>query len=75
MSIFETDRFDLEQAILAMWSTKEDIDLVTSRFLDGAPMTEDEMANALIGLSALHDMRSQRAFDIFEKLIAVGKVR
>lgn len=75
MSIFETDRFDLEQAILAMWSTKEDIDLITSRYMDGPVMSEDEMANALIGLSTLHDMRSARAFEIFEKLIAVGKVR
>lgn len=74
MSIFNTDRFDLEQAILAMWSTKEDIDLITERFLDGPEMTEDEMANALIGLSAIHQMRSQKAFDIFEKLIAERKI-
>lgn len=74
MSVLTPDRFDFENAILAMWSTKEDIDLVTSRFLDGPRMTEDEMANALIGLSALHEMRCQKAFDMFEHLIAARKI-
>lgn len=69
------DRFDLEQAILAMWSTKEDIDLLLEQYLDGPkPMTEDEVSNFLIGLAAIHDARGQRAFSIFEKLVADRKV-
>lgn len=69
------DRFDLEQALLAMWSTKEDIDLLLERYLDSpVPMTEDEVSNFLIGLAAIHDARSQRAFHIFERLIAERKI-
>jgi hypothetical protein len=75
MSIFTPDRFDFEQAILAMWSTQEDIDLITERYLDGPQMTEDEVANALIGLSALHDMRCRKAFEMFERMISSGKIK
>ncbi len=65
-----TKRFELEQYVLAMWSTKEDIDLLAHRFMDSrASMTEDDIANALIGISTLHDMRSQRAFDLFEDMV------
>lgn len=65
-----TRRFDLENYILAMWSTKEDIDLLAKQYMDGVkPFTEDEMANALIGISTIHDMRSQRVFDLFEDMI------
>lgn len=71
----ELSRFDLEQAILASWTTKDDVDLLCERFFDGEPMSEDELANALIGISALHDMRCHRMFDIFERLITARKIR
>lgn len=74
MSTITPDRFDLEQAILAAWTTKEDIDLLYERFFDGPPMTEDEVANLLIGISAMHQLRCQKMFDIFERLIAARKI-
>ena len=70
----ELSRFDLEQALLAAWSTKEDIDLLMARMFDGPEMSEDEIANAMIGISALHDMRCERMFDIFERLIHARKI-
>lgn len=69
------DRFDLEQAILSAWSTKEDVDLFVEKFLDGAsPMTEDEVTNYMIGLSSIHEARCEKLFRIFERLIVDGKV-
>lgn len=69
------DRFDLEQAILAAWTTKEDLDLFLEQYMDGPrSMTEDEVANYMLGLSAIHDARMQRVFAIFEYLIAQRKI-
>jgi len=66
-------RFDLEQAIMACWNTGEDINLVSSKALEGK-MTEDELSNALIGIEQLHDMRCEKVFDIFEELIRIGEL-
>ena len=65
------DRFDLENEILNVWHTKDDLDVITERFL-GAPggsMTDDEVGNILIGLSGLHDTRCRKLFLIFETMI------
>jgi len=69
------DRFDLEQLIYKAWQTKEDVDLVLKRQLDGPkPMSEDEFANVMIGISALHDMRMQELWDCFEFLVHERKI-
>ena len=65
------DRFHLETEILNVWHTKDDLDVITERFL-GAPggsMTDDEVGNILIGLSGLHDTRCRKLFLIFETMI------
>jgi hypothetical protein len=61
--------FDLEQAIMSMWGTKEDLELLYRNVMDRSPeMTTDEIANVLLGLISLHDMRSQQCFEIFENV-------
>ena len=47
------DRFDLEAEIMHAWNTKDDLDSIAERFFDdpNGPMTEDELANLLVGLS------------------------
>jgi len=69
----EENRFDLEAALAACWNTKEDIDLLYEEALEGESTPED-LANALLGLSRLHEMRCAKAFRIFEELIASGKI-
>jgi hypothetical protein len=66
-------RFDLEQAIMLAWHTKDDIDLVIKNLLNN-PMTPDEISNVLIGISALHELRSNALFDIFSTLIKEGSI-
>lgn len=60
----------LEDLIMAAWITKEDIDLILWTVLDRKePTTEDEMANMLIGVSALHNSRMNVLFQAYEDLL------
>jgi hypothetical protein len=69
-------RFDLEQAIMEAWGTREDIKLVTDAKLNTAHVdSEDDLANTLIGIEYLHNLRMQRVFDIFEHLVKEGKIQ
>ena len=64
------DRFDLESAIQTVWNTKDDLELITQQMVDGPEtMTEDELANVMIGLSELHDIRCKKLFSVFETML------
>ena len=65
------DRFHLETEILNVWHTKDDLEAITERILDGpdGPMSEDEVGNLLIGLSAMHEIRCKKLFLIFETMV------
>ena len=72
----QRDRFDLEDLISRAWSTKEDIDLFVEMYADGKePMTEDEVANIMIGLSHIHNMRMQQLEDCVNQLVEQGKLK
>jgi|TARA_R110000851_G_scaffold50007_1_gene119897 hypothetical protein len=73
--------FDLESEIMSVWNTKDDLELITSRMMDDPdPMSEDDIANVLIGLTELHDIRCKKLFNVFEAMLrerrftAMGKV-
>lgn len=56
---------DLEDAIYMMWQTSDDLNLFFRYHGDAEkPMTEDEVANGLLGLKLLHDMRGWNAMDV-----------
>ena len=60
------NKIDLESAIMAVWQTGEDIDLLYKHHGDAQrPMTEDEVANALLGIKVLHDMRMEKLMDTY----------
>ncbi|MDP7368627.1 MAG: hypothetical protein QGH83_15370 [Candidatus Pacebacteria bacterium] len=65
------DRFNLEEEIMNVWQTRNDLDAVTERIIDDpdGPMTEDEIANVLIGLSELHETRCIKLFKVYESMI------
>ena len=66
----EYDRFNLEAEIMSVWNTKDDLNAITSRMMDDPdPMSEDDIANVLIGLSELHDIRCKKLFRVFETMI------
>lgn len=64
-------RFDLEQQIMECWNVTTDLKRVTEYLLD-APLEsgrEDKIANMLIGIEALYEVKFDRCFRTFEKLI------
>lgn len=63
-------RFDLEQAIFAAWGTKDDISVIITHVLEDSNVTNDRTANMLIGLELLHELRMQKVFSLFERLVA-----
>ena len=70
----KTDRcslqFDLEQQIMSMWGTKEELELFLDAYIDGpAEMTEDEVHNIVYGIACMHNLKSDKAFRTFEKLL------
>jgi hypothetical protein len=67
------DRFELEQAIMNAWTTTDDITLLAENFSNGT-LSEDEVANALLGLAALHTMRAAKVFDVFSEMLDDGQI-
>ncbi len=67
------DRFDLEQAIMACWSTADDLDLLVDAVLN-EEMDSDGLSDALLGLQRLHALRAKKVFDIFEALIEARQI-
>jgi len=59
-------RIDLESAIMVAWQTSDDLDLLFRHHGDHPkPMTEDEVANVLLGIKILHDMRMEALMDTY----------
>jgi hypothetical protein len=74
-NIMSVDRFDLEQQILKCWNVTEDVDLLYRNLLDGPKeMTTDEIANALLGIQTLYEMKFNELFNTFEKLVHEKKI-
>ena len=62
---------DLEDKIMGVWSTCEDIDTFLYRYSDSpaVEMSEDDIANTLLGIKTLHEQRCQRLWDAFEEVL------
>lgn len=59
-------QIDLESAIMVAWQTSDDLDLLFRHHGDHPkPMTEDEVANVLLGIKILHDMRMEALMDTY----------
>ncbi len=63
-------RFELEDAIMRLWSSDQDVETVFKYYYDRQGEVDvEEMANALLGIKQLIHMRGELAFEIFEKLV------
>lgn len=63
-------QFDLEQQIMSMWGTKEELELFLEAYIDGPKeMTEDEVHNIVYGITCMHHLKSDKAFRTFENLL------
>ena len=65
---FGKTKDDIDQAILHVWGTTEDIGILIARYLDAPEhMSEDEMANALEGIKQMIELRCWHLHDIYKK--------
>jgi hypothetical protein len=68
-------RFDLEDAIMRLWNSDQDVETVFKYYYDRQGEVDvEEMANALLGIKQLIYMRGQLAFELFERLIKEEKI-
>lgn len=72
------DRFDLEQDIHQCWYIVDDINMLMEYILDNPkftmpPETEDVIANKLLGLRELYEMRFDRLWNTFLESHNLGK--
>jgi hypothetical protein len=63
-----SDRFDFEQQIQKCWMVTDDIKEVSEYFLEYHPsnLTQDRVANILIGLAELYEIKFNKLWDLFE---------
>lgn len=67
------DRFDLEQNIMQCWNVTDDINLLYENVME-KDLTTDQIANTLLGIKQLYELKFNKLWDNFEKLVAEGKI-
>lgn len=68
------NRFDFEQNLMKCWNVTEDIDLLYRRVMDGPEMSDDDIANFLLGMKTIYDTRFNELFTQFEQLVNAKKL-
>lgn len=68
-----SDRFDLEQQIMACWNVTSDIDTLCESVCE-SDMTTDQIANILLGMKQLYELKFDKMFSTFEQLIQDGSI-
>ena len=67
--------YKLEELIMQAWSTSEDLDLLLWSMMDRpTPMTEDEQANMIIGITALHNSRMQKLLETYTAVLRTNDI-
>ena len=68
-----SDRFDLEQQIMACWNVTSDIDTLCESVCE-SDMTTDQIANILLGMKQLYELKFDKMFRTFEQLSQDGSI-
>lgn len=63
-----SDRFDLEQQIMKCWCVVDDLKVLAEAYSE-TEMSEDDVLNLLLGMSALYHMHFEKCFSLFEEVI------
>lgn len=59
--------FDFEQEIMKAWHVVDDINLLYENVME-TDMSKDDIANVLLGLESIYNMRFEKVFNTFEDL-------
>ena len=63
-------QFDLEQRIMQCWSIIDDIDMLYTNVMDAPEkLTEDHIANILLGMKQLYDLKFNTLMSTYEKFL------
>lgn len=70
------NRFDFEQEIMECWSVTSDIDTLFGYVCDTptAEVSQDQIANILLGMKQLYNLKFQKMFATFEELVHERKI-
>jgi hypothetical protein len=55
---------DLEQEVLRCWEVSQDLDLLAQEYEH-----DDDICNRVLGIKHVYDMRFNKAWDTYEKLV------
>lgn len=66
-----TNRFDLEQEILACWGVTGDIQLIIDAYDE---MNPEEVLATLKAIKALYELKFTRAFNTFEQCVSKREI-
>ena len=69
------DRFDLESAITDVLYTEKDIDALLWRIMDSpeGKLTDDDLANYLLGLKTVLSLRGEMLWDTYCQFLKLDK--
>ncbi len=64
-------RLDLEQQLMDCWHIVDDLDVIFAYVCetDREDLDQDRIANMILGLGQLYDLKHQKTFATFEKLL------
>jgi len=62
------NRFDMEQQIMTCWNVCEDMETLCEGVLD-RDMTRDQIANVLLGMKDLYQLKFETLFEQFESML------
>jgi hypothetical protein len=62
-------QFDLEQEIMHCWNITSDLDHLFEELCEGEKMSNDRMANIVLGMKELYEIKFNRLFHSFESFL------
>lgn len=60
-----SNRFDFEQQIFRCWYVTDDLDTLIEAVIE-KDMSKDDIANTLLGIQRLYELRFSKLWDMFE---------
>ena len=70
------DRFDLEQDIMGLWQTSDDIKVIWESIADSdIKWSHDDVINVLLGLERLVHARGDRCFNTFTQVMELDQYK
>ncbi len=67
--IIENKQFELEQGIMNCWSICDELNLISKYVMESESLNRDKLANILIGMAELYQMKFENCFENFEQTL------